>query len=85
MLRGELCPQTSCFCAAQFLTAYCWGLASDRIGRKVSPGPRAPFACDGNLSCNARSCPLQLSRDEGARWAAKSLPGACGHSAYYKT
>ncbi|KAK9832715.1 hypothetical protein WJX81_003365 [Elliptochloris bilobata] len=30
-LTGTL---TSCFCAAQFLTAYCWGLASDQIGRK---------------------------------------------------
>jgi hypothetical protein len=62
VLRGGLCPQTSCFCAAQFLTAYCWGLASDRIGRKVWPGPRARSACDGmkaaraRVSCSCTSC-----------------------------
>ena len=49
----RVCSQTSCFCAAQFLTAYCWGLASDRIGRKVrlsDPPVPPPGALERPLS-----------------------------------
>ena len=27
----------ACFCGAQFLTSFAWGLLSDRVGRKACP------------------------------------------------
>lgn len=65
MADARVCSQTSCFCAAQFLTAYCWGLASDRIGRKVrlsDPPVPSPGALEQPLSAvsllNASRGPL---------------------------